>query len=177
MSGFKYKDLMITVGYTAPGSPGRCYCYGLSFQHTYQRRFADAVEAVRMGAGELGGGPQCALPTVPQINPFNPCAASGWPCVLHTTVSVWCPPLCPPLTCQPTVAGPVAYAGPGPEELAAVKDQLRRALADIEQQEREEEESMQPQTAAEVESLQTKLHEAISELEKRKEELRRKSRE
>jgi len=69
-------------------------------------------------------------------------------------------------------AGP--SIGPPPESLATLKAQLRQALDNIERQEAAGAESMQPQTEAEVDELQTKLREAMTELERRKEELRRK---
>ena len=81
-------------------------------------------------------------------------------------------PLCCPMT---TAAGP---AGGDPaaaaQQLAALKSQLRDAIAEIEKREKVVNELAQPQTAAEIEDLQSKLKEALDELERRKLELKKK---
>lgn len=159
MAAFKYKDLMITVGsnpafFTPHVDRGQaCVCFGYSWAVTYRHvtQFAEEFDLIHPG------GANCWHGTVPIP-------------ILCRNASFGCPG-----RSLLEVAGPVPYPGPGPEALAAVKVQLQQALADIEQQERVAAESAEPQTAAEVESLQTKLHEAISELEKRKQELRRES--
>jgi hypothetical protein len=204
MPGFKYKDLMISVGcqifpsWPPPppcvchgwswivtrlplprvaeelervqlGGHGQCFCFGWSFAVTYRRAVAE--EFVEHPPG--GGGHPCAHMT---MSHDVRCAVTAVGCALQTAQVPWTPVVgCPPLTCLPTVAGPVGYPGPGPEELAVMKEQLRQALANIEQQEHAAAEAAQPQTEAEVETLQAKLHEALSELEKRKQELRHKS--
>jgi hypothetical protein len=150
MAAFKYKDLMITVGSNpAFFNLTHCVCFGYSWAVTYRRAF-QAAEELYLGGG-ITPAPRCLYRT-------------------EIFMTLGCP-----ARSVVEVAGPVPYPGPGPEDLAAVKVQLQQALADIEKQERAAAESAEPQTAAEVESLQTKLHEAISELEKRKQELRRES--
>jgi hypothetical protein len=63
----------------------------------------------------------------------------------------------------------------GPETLAALKEQLRQALAQVEAQERAVEESLRPQSVAEVEQLEQKMKAALEELRVRKEELQKKA--
>jgi hypothetical protein len=148
MAGFDYKDLMVSF------TPIRCICMGYSWQVTRPKLVAaEALDYINVGGG-ITPAPHCLYRT--EI--FLTCAARSL--------------ACPGLT-NFTVAGPVGYPGPGPEDLAAVKEQLREAVAEIERQERAVAERSQPNTEAEVESLQAKLHEAISELEKRKQALRR----
>jgi len=157
MAAFKYKDLMITVGIN-PGfiNPPHCVCFGYSWAVTYKRA-VQAAEELYLGGG-ITPAPHCLYRT--EI--FLTCSGISFGCPARTLTEV---------------AGPVAYPGPGPEDLATVKVQLQQALSEIEKQERAAAENAEPRTAAEVESLQTKLHEAISELERRKQELRRESRE
>lgn len=59
-------------------------------------------------------------------------------------------------------------------QLAAVKAQLQQELAAIETQEKAVAEALKPQTAADVEELQGKLRDAITELDKQKQELQKK---
>lgn len=86
-----------------------------------------------------------------------------------------------PLCCMPwsTVAGPVGVPPGGDpaamvEQLAAMKAQLREAIAQIENQEKVVDELAQPQSIAEIEELQAKLKDALNELEHRKSELKKK---
>lgn len=86
-----------------------------------------------------------------------------------------------PFCCMPwsTIAGPVAVQPGGDpaalvEQLAAMKAQLREAIAQIENQEKVVSELAQPQSIAEIEELQSKLKEALDELEHRKSELKKK---
>ena len=60
------------------------------------------------------------------------------------------------------------------EELTAIKTQLQAALADVDEEIRELEDSLQPKTVEDVESLQTKLKEALEELDKIKSDLGKK---
>ncbi len=60
------------------------------------------------------------------------------------------------------------------EDLAFLKQQLNKALADLEVTERALEESMRPQTVEQVEELEQKLADALEELKKRKGELQKK---
>lgn len=85
------------------------------------------------------------------------------------------PPTRTLLCCQPRsgVAGliPVAFAGDpelAAEQLAALKSQLKEAIAEIEAQEKIVAERLQPQSAAEIDELLAKLKEAQTELEKKK---------
>jgi hypothetical protein len=64
----------------------------------------------------------------------------------------------------------VRFAG-----LAALKDQLKRQLADVEKQHSAAEESLRPQTVAQVDALQKKLEAALDELKARRTELEQKN--
>lgn len=133
-----------------------------------------------------------------------PCPANtvicGNSCFLNTTVTcgctvrTWCGAFtclvtggCGPITCLGTgcVAGSCAGTevctptiDPGPwrsqEQFAAIKEQLKQALAEVEREEKAAEEKLRPQTVAEVDSLQKRLREALSDLDKRKQELEKK---
>jgi len=63
----------------------------------------------------------------------------------------------------------VRFAG-----LAALKDQLKQQLADVEKQYSAAEESLRPQTVAQVDALQKKLEAALEELKTRRTELEQK---
>jgi hypothetical protein len=52
------------------------------------------------------------------------------------------------------------------EELTAIKTQLQAALADVDEEIKELEDTLQPKTVEDVETLQTKLKEALEELDK-----------
>jgi tRNA1(Val) A37 N6-methylase TrmN6 len=60
-----------------------------------------------------------------------------------------------------------------PEGLAALKLQLRQALAQVEAQEEELAERMAPQTVEDAEALENQLKEALAELAERKKTLRK----
>lgn len=55
--------------------------------------------------------------------------------------------------------------------LAALKEQLKRQLAEVEHQHSAAEESLRPQTVAQVDELQKKLEAALEELKARRTEL------
>jgi hypothetical protein len=85
-----------------------------------------------------------------------------------------------PFCCAPgTMVGPVGVPPGGDpaamvEHLAAMKAQLREAIAQIENHEKVVSELAQPQSVSEIEELQAKLKEAHDELEHRKSELKKK---
>lgn len=60
------------------------------------------------------------------------------------------------------------------EELNAIKAQLQAALADVDEEIKEIEDTLQPKTVEDVETLQTKLKEALEELDKVKSDLEKK---
>ena len=165
MPGFKYKDIMLTWGCTIQidplGGPLRpCVCYNVSWQVTRLRQLQLAEALIR--------GP---LPPEEHI----PIQWVG-NCFLHTTITYrlfW--HICNPTPCQPSEIGPPGSEQEYPTSLADLKAQLKQALANIEHQEKALEESMQPKTVAEVEEMQGKLKEAVSELEKHKEHLKKSS--
>ena len=55
--------------------------------------------------------------------------------------------------------------------LSALKEQLKRQVADLEKQQNATEESLRPQTVAQVDDLQRKLEAALEELKARRVEL------
>jgi len=59
------------------------------------------------------------------------------------------------------------------QDLAALKQQLQQALAQVEEQERALTESYRPQTLAEAEELEARLREALAELQQHKEDLKK----
>jgi hypothetical protein len=85
-------------------------------------------------------------------------------------------------SCGPTCGHPtlIELAGvtQAPEDrltgLAALKEQLKRQLADVEKQHSATEESLRPQTVAQVDQLQSKLEAALEELKARRTELAQK---
>lgn len=76
--------------------------------------------------------------------------------------------------CTPSLVGSVT-AGLAPEDLSALKDELRATLEQVEAEERRAKEQMQPQTLDEVAQLEEKLTEALDELRQRREELERRA--
>ncbi len=74
------------------------------------------------------------------------------------------------------VAGYTLGIDPGEalEELTAIKTQLQAALADVDEEIKELEDTLQPKTVEDVETLQTKLKEALEELDKIKSGLEKK---
>ncbi|HZY96913.1 MAG TPA: hypothetical protein VFE35_07410 [Candidatus Cybelea sp.] len=97
-----------------------------------------------------------------------------WSTTTHPTtlfVAPWLP--CP----GPTVIGPVGAAPTGDpaalhEQLELIRARLRRVLAEVEGWEPGGRGS-EPQTLPEIEELQAKLQEALIELDRRKEELKK----
>jgi len=92
-----------------------------------------------------------------------------------TVQGLFVSPYCCPMM---TAVGPVGLPFGGDpaavaQQLAALKSQLREAIAQIEKQEKLVSESAQPQSVAEIEQLQGKLKEALDELERRKSELKK----
>ena len=78
--------------------------------------------------------------------------------------------------CHPAVSDitrtPFIVGGFGqPEDLMVLKNQLQQALAQVEAQERVQNEMMRPQTLEEATALEEKLEEALEEVQERKEEL------
>jgi len=74
--------------------------------------------------------------------------------------------------CARTV-GLVAEAG-GAQNLAALKQQLQHALAQVEEQERAQAGSHMPQTLEEAEDLEARLRGALEELQQHKNDLKKK---
>jgi ABC-type Zn uptake system ZnuABC Zn-binding protein ZnuA len=64
-----------------------------------------------------------------------------------------------------------------PEQLAALKQQLKQALAEVEKQEQAVNEALRPHTVAEVDELQQKFQGALEELKGLRTELSKKEKE
>lgn len=80
--------------------------------------------------------------------------------------------VCTDLTCGGFASkGPLEGIAAQPEALAQLKEQLRQAMAQVEEQERALDESMLPQTIDEVDQLEAKLQAALEELRARRETL------
>jgi hypothetical protein len=71
----------------------------------------------------------------------------------------------------PFIAAPIGEYAATSEQLATLKAQLRQALVEIENHEKLIEERSAPQDVAEIEELQSKIREALAELDRRKSEL------
>jgi hypothetical protein len=69
-----------------------------------------------------------------------------------------------PITCHPVSILPPAEGEQGLMNLAALKEQLKQQLAEVEKQEEAITESLQPQTVSQVDQLMQKLQDAMEEL-------------
>lgn len=118
-------------------------------------------------ASENGDGPE---------GPKWPCWGTfycHWSTTTHPTTLLVAPFIACP---GPTVIGPVGGGPPGDpglihSELVKIKQRLSEVLKEVEQQ-LENPPKPGPQTIPEIERLQEKMREALSELERRKAELR-----
>ena len=63
---------------------------------------------------------------------------------------------------------------PGPIDLASLKEQLKQTITQIEEQERLDAQALSPQTVDEAEQLEKKMTEALVEIKRVKEDLRKK---
>ena len=137
-------------------------------------------------------GPTCHLPScafASGCGPLNtacgPCSASICPnaCSLSPTCHLpscafgsGCGPLntaCGP--CSASFQTPFAGGGDPAAGLAALKEQLKKALADTETQEAAMNESLLPQTVEEAEDLEKRLQGVLDELKARKAELKKRA--
>ena len=107
-------------------------------------------------------------------------AACTFACTVHCTAACtqFCtlPHTCPctevtcvgcthqPVTCHPVSILPQAEGEQGLMNLAALKEQLKQQLAEVEKQEEAISESLQPQTVSQVDQLMQKLQDAMEEL-------------
>ena len=120
------------------------------------------------------------------------CGDTGWPDCGGTEWcgGTWCPHSPPVYPCYvhakhclgtPTVHWtPWQFAAMRPadpdaaaKQLSTMKAQLKQSLAEIEEHEKRIGERSQPQTVEEIEALQSKLREALDELERRKSDLKK----
>lgn len=161
--------------------------YTCDFGNTHPTRPFAVEEQARVAApaAQAGLAPNavvCALPTVHctlltgATCPHNTCFGCSF---LVTQICQIGPTF---VTCRFATCGvtfdPTPTIQVDPEsvinQLAAVKAQLQQELAAIEAQEKAVAEALKPQTAADVEELQGKLRDAITELDKQKQELQKK---
>jgi hypothetical protein len=166
---FKIKDLMINIapseaniagckersGCTATGV---CDAVSACRASTYPTP-CDAVSACRASTRTIcdwHSGCRATTRTICDAN--SECRASTYP--------------------SPEVPCTASTREPGGEgllaELLAIKAELNAALATVDKRIAELEETMKPHTLAEIEELQTRLKEALEELDKRKEEFDKK---
>ncbi|HEY6252692.1 MAG TPA: hypothetical protein VI685_22270 [Candidatus Angelobacter sp.] len=155
-----------------------------------QARVAAPAAQAAFGAGGAGGGAGlCPFHTAqPCLHFTGGCFYHTFHCNFGCTIAIT--RLCNEgptfIACQPgTLPGCGFTVDPGtpvyqgdPQgiavQLAAVKAQLQQELAAVEAQEKAVAEALRPQSAAEVEELQGKLHDAIAELDRQKQELQKK---
>jgi hypothetical protein len=163
---FRVKDLMISIIPKEGDRPGDLGCPPATI-------FCDPHSPGGGGEqhGHYGVGPQI------ECN-----AWSHHPTQYLCILTFFCPPWShqPPPTRTQFCCGarsgvggliPVAFAGDpelAAEQLAALKAQLKEAIAEIEAQEKIVAERLQPQTDAEIDELLAKLKEAQGELEKKR---------
>ena len=164
---FRVRDLVINVvprtapcqGESVPIDCDFSSCQGISDFCDFMTDFDPCgIATPHCNRITFGGGGPCRPPTHCVECTLNVTRGEG--CDFHCTnvPSGLTPPL----------------ARSRPQELAAVKEQLRRALAEVEAREKATAERMQPQTVEEVEQLEEKLTEALDELRQRKKELKSK---
>jgi hypothetical protein len=155
MPYFKVRDLMINV---LPEEGG----------------FAEAAACCEMRTvGFSVPGPQC-----PQYSCGNfitcPYPSDCQPYTLYCGMR--CPSLLPytggPPPCQPGITDWHRLVNAGPEELAALKQELRRALGRVEAHERVLDEVLQPQTEEDAALLEEKLTAALEDVRARRATLR-----
>lgn len=189
MKTFQFKDLMINVG--AAGKKARlcalntgCLpwtgCYDWTCNTTIVPRVTVTCAQDVVLREQLAGVPgatalcfgftPCAYPTVPHRCAFNSIQAivanicGTGPSFVECEATTAAIPLGPPIQDDPEAVV---------SQLAAVKAQLQQELAAIERQQQVVSESLRPQTVADVEELQSKLRNALVELDQRKQELQK----
>lgn len=169
--------------------------YTCDFGNTHPTRpFAVEEQAQVAGAAQPGAAQaaiQCPTHTIVPCLNFTGCGTtfchfySCFGCTI--AVTRLCGPGLTFIACQQATCGatcgftgdpgtPVYQGDPQgiAAQLALVKAQLQQELAAVETQEKAVAEVLKPQTAADVEELQGKLRDAITELDKQKQELQKK---
>jgi hypothetical protein len=146
---FKIKDLMINIMPEAGPGQGDCFC-----------TIGPCSDAGCTGPCSVGCTPAASLTqqTCQGCIPFL-----GTP-IFET-----------PFLGTPVFATPATFGIAGQlQELTLLKAQLKRALQQIDAQERSAQAQMEPKSLEEVEILETKLSEALDEVRARKAELEKK---
>ena len=188
---FKVKDLMINLspqplclcGTQALTGTGPCLCnthLGITCHNLTHPCFCNSNVHISITVCYCGSQhgtftPPCACATriVSCI-----CASNAEVSICGTSCAFSCgiTPIntCTPLASQPT--GPIDIGDPaqGVEQLGALKEQLKQALEQVEQQHQAAQDALRPQTVAEVDELQKKMADAMEELKARRAELERK---
>lgn len=173
---FKLKDLMISLlpgpGAACPtaSAPDAQLCPTAS-----AGRFCPAA-SVQVVFCPTVSAPVFLLPATPAQ--FCPTASAGLQLQFCPTASAgrFCPTASAEAAAEPacpTASAPMESAA-GAEGLAALKQQLQQALAQVEEQERALAASQLPQTLAEAEDLEARLRGALEELQQHKEALKKK---
>lgn len=167
---FKLKDLMITL---LPPAGAAEVCPTASAP---EARFCPTASATdprlcTPGSVRVVYCPPGSLPVLvlPAPAPLCPTASAGF-----------CPTASAEAAAEEAAAEGVCPTASAPAEsalslegLAALKQQLQQALAQVEEQERALEASYLPQTLAEAEELEARLRGALEELQQHKEDLKK----
>lgn len=189
---FRVKDLMINVlpregeggGLLSRFPCGHCGCTwgytqgcGPTVGGGGTQTFMMMMTCTQLTMGCTAEGSFTPHPRCPPASYYGPQCTADMSVTIHPTTLLAISPLC----CLPwsAVAGPVGVPPAGDpaamvEQLAAMKAQLREAIAQIEAQEKIVSDLAQPQSEAEINELQDKLKDALNELERRKSELKKK---
>ena len=171
MGYFRVHDLMINVlpegGQAGLGCRVGTNCANITLPDCFGQTMACPAGTLVCGVSLCAGGSRCTGVTLPWgAANCDAGACSLVPCTgdcTHNYCSVTG-------SCEKSLQRqltPEAHL----QELAALKDQLQRALADVEEREQALGEALKPTTLEEVTALETKLEEALQELRARKSEL------
>jgi hypothetical protein len=172
---FKLKDLIISL---LPQAGAERACPTASaidprFCPTASADFCPTASAARV---QVVFCPTASAPVlVMPATPFQFCpTASAAFCPTASAALQFCPTASAAEAAEacPTASAPTESAA-GREGLAALKQQLQQALAQVEEQEKAMAEPQLPQTVAETEELEAKLREALEELRQHKENLKK----
>jgi len=176
---FKFKDLMVNVGpidrvplcLCATQSPSLCVCLSHvgTLCHCISHPLTCQGCSIAVSCLCASHQPSIYCDCASHAGTFCNCSIllSRCDCITNQ----------PSLQCVPGTFGPGGDPLGDPEQLAALKQQLKQVLADVEKQEQAVTESLRPQTVAEADELQQKLQGALEELKGLRAELARKEKE
>ena len=180
MKYFKFKDLVINV--LPEQDPAKPADAQLNIQAC---AFQSCACVTRSPVVSCGPVPSCGLTPcahcASRVCTYIPsCVCASGICSYNPTcVCASNPPTCPCVSricsAYTPIYSPMCQTfDPGdPIDLVTLKEQLKQAVAQLEEQERAAEEALKPQTVAEVEQFEQKLNDALGELKNIKEDLRK----